>query len=238
MRGLLVLFLLASGCGTEPPADAPDSLVPTAPAPLALSEVPSLDMTGRGGATGAPHTRPSPEARNQLMEDMRAATPLRIELSRALTEAPDWRAAEDAADRILPQLPESMRAGAESNASQRILRRIVALPTLTLEDVDALGEYTQSLIRLQSPEGDDVLRALIRLEGHWDPGMRASTARSAARRLGTAYAGLAECVGCTVEEALANKLPQRRQSLDPLLYEIQAVHSELMRIASHGMPMR
>ncbi len=90
------------------------------------------------------------------------------------------------------------------------------------------------MVRLGSAEGDDLLRALIRLDGHWDDDMRARTARSAAQRLGAAFTSQAQCVGCTVEEALAGMLPQQRQSLDPLLYEIQTVHRELMRIARVG----
>ena len=114
------------------------------------------------------------------------------------------------------------------------MRRLVAMPDLAPDDLDALGEYTNTITRLQSTEGDDVLRALIRLEGHWDPAMRASTARTAARWLGSAYTDQAQCVGCTVEEALADMLPQQRQSLDPLLYKIQTVHRELTRIARVG----
>ena len=233
MRGLVLGFLLLSGCTTEPPADDPLPPVDATSAPLALCEVPALDMVGRGGPSVPSQPRPTPDARSQFM-DMRAAGPLRIELSTQLNGADDWRAAEAAADRLLPQFPESARGAAEEDAARRILQRLVALPTLTPNDLDAMGEYTQALVRLQSPEGDDVLRALIRLDGHWDAGMRANAARSAAQRLGTAYTSLAQCVGCTVEEALADVPPQQRQSLDPLLYEIQTVHRELMRIARVG----
>ena len=77
---------------------------------------------------------------------------------------------------------KSPRPFVQRDVAERIVRRLVAMPNLSLDDLDALGEYTRTIARLQSTEGDDVLRALVRLEGHWDSAMRARTARTAARR--------------------------------------------------------
>lgn len=204
---------------------------------MTLSEVPSLDVRGHGGAPRSPvRDRPSPEERQQMMEDMMAAGRFRVDLSARLANAPDWRAMEAAADEIVPQIPESMRHAAQADAAERIVRRIVALPAPTPADFDALGEYTNELIWLRSAEGDDILRALIRLEGTWDSAEIAGTARSAARTLGAHFTEQAGCVGCTVEEALGDMMPQRRQSLDPYLYEVQVVHRELMRLARSASP--
>lgn len=201
---------------------------------MTLAEVPDLDMAGVGGRRGTTIDVNDPEARQQLREDMMAAVRLTVALDAAINQAPDWRSAEAAADSLLPLVPESMRPAAESEAAERIVRMIVRQPSRTPADLDALGDYARTMTRLQSAEGDDVLRALIVLDGHWDDATRAYTARSAARRLGEVYTDKAECVGCTVEEALADMLPQKRQSLDPLLYEIQTVHRKLMRIARIG----
>ena len=235
VRRFAVALLLLSGCATEPPAEAPPPPAVADDVPLELSEVPSFDLTGRGGGgTGAALDPGDPEAMERRMQDVMAAVERGVDLNARLGDAADWREAEAIADRALPGVPETMRPSVRLDALERILRMILAQPDLDLDDLDALGEYTNAVVVLRSTEGDDVLRALIRLEGHWDDAARADVARRAARPLGEAFANQAECVGCTVEEALEDALPQRRQSLDPLLYEIQTVHRELMRIARVG----
>lgn len=238
MRGLVLFSLLVIGCGTEPPGieTSPASDGPSVQeSPLTLAEVPSLDVKGHGGVRLSPAAdRPSPEVRDQLMRDMMAAGPLRFDLSRRLNDASDWRAMEAAADEILPQLPEFVRSNMEVDIAERIVRTIVALPSPTPSDFDALGEYTQTLVRLRSPEGDDILRALIRLDGVWNAEQIAGAARTAADLLGAHFTEQAQCVGCTVEEALAGMLSQKRLSMDPYLFEVQTVHRELVRLARSG----
>ena len=120
------------------------------------------------------------------------------------------------------------------DAEHQLVYRLNSLPTLDPEAADALAEHARTLARLGSPEGDDILRALIRLDGHLDDAQRGEIAGTAARHLGALFTTQAECVGCTVEEALAGLLPRKRESMVPLLYDMQTVHSELVRIARVG----
>ncbi len=235
MRLFLGLSLLFFGCTDGDSAPIAEDSAAAPVRPMTVSEVPSLDVHGHGGARLGPVVdRPSPEVRDQLMRDMMASRRLQVDLSGRLNEAPNWRAMEAAADEIVPRLLESTRANAEVDVAERIVRTIVALPSPSPDDFDALGEYTQTLVRYRSAEGDDILRALIRLEGVWSPEQIAAAARTAARNLGAHFTDQAQCVGCTVEEALAGMLPQKRMSLDPYLYEVQTVHRELVRLAQSG----
>lgn len=234
MRVFLLIALALAGCTSETSSDAPDpSGVPDA-TPLAFDRVPTFDMAGRSAPRSGGVDMADIDARQAVMESMRGAMDLRFELSDGMNRATDWREAEAMADRLLPQLPEPFRWSAEQDAALQMVHRLTSLSTLDAQSLDALGEYTQTLGRSGSTEGDDVLRALIRLDGHWDATQRGDVARSAARSLGAVFAGEAECVGCTVEEALAGMLPQRRASLEPLLYDIQTVHRELVRLARVG----
>ena len=121
--------------------------------------------------------------------------------------------------------------------SLQIVQRLLRLPSLDAEATDALGHHTRTLVRLETTAADDVLRALIRLDGVWDDGLRARTARTAAERLGGVFAAKAGCVGCTVEDALDGMWPATRDAMAPLLYDMQTVHRGLMEIARNGAPM-
>ena len=238
MRRLLALAVCLAGCAPDAPADAtasgPSEAHPQE-APMALSAVPTFDLKALQSGTGPSVIDPTDmDARERLFDAMREAGPRMIDLSQAMSSTTDWREAEEAAARLVPQIPEPMRMNALRDAEHQLVHRLNSLPTLDPEALDALAEHTQALARLGSPEGDDVLRALIRLDGHLDDHQRGEIAGTAARHLGTLFTAEAECVGCTVEEALAGLLPRKRESLDPLLYEMQTVHSELVRIARVG----
>ena len=238
MRLLAVLVLLASGCA---PADPDPALEPPPvpdPTPLTVAGVPSFDLgSGAGTRSGRRLDLDDPVARRAFHEDSRAAFGVRREISAAMAGTADWRQAEAAAERLLPRVPEFFQASVEGDVSLQIVQRLLRLPSLDAEATDALSHHTRTLVRLETTEADDVLRALIRLDGVWDDGLRARTARTAAERLGGVFAAKAGCVGCTVEQALDGMWPATRDSMDPLLYDIQTVHRGLMEIARGGAPM-
>ncbi len=237
MRRRIALAALLSACSGEPaPAEPELTTTPSSSAePLALAAVPTFNQPG-GSPVGFT-SDDDVDAFRQRAEEMRDAVPLLIELKGAMSNATDWRVAESTADRLVPVLPERMRLSARRDSEQQLVYRLNSLPTLDPDALGALTEHAQSLARLGSGEGDDILRALIRLDGHIDESLRADIAETAARHLGAAFTARAECVGCTVEEALDGMWPATRASMDPLLYDMQTVHRELVRISRDGTPM-
>lgn len=229
----LVVVLAACSSGEREP-DPLGSSPPTES--LALADVPTFDMTGRRVSEGSVVDPTDVDAQERLFDEMREGMLPSVELGQAMSSTTDWRVAEEAAARLVPQIPGPMRLNALRDAEHQLVYRLNSLPALDLEALDALAEHTQTLAQLGSPEGDDVLRALIRLDGHWDDDQRAGVAQTAARHLGAAYTAQAECVGCTVEEALADMRPRKSESMVPLLYDVQRVHRELVRISRAGGP--
>ena len=236
MRRLLVLGALLSACSGEPESDARLPAPSPPDAPLALTAVPTFDMSSYRVGGGSVVDPTDVDAQERLFDEMREGMLPSMDLKRAMSSTTDWRAAEDAADRLVPQIPGPMRTDALRDAAHQLVYRLNSLPTLDPEAVDALAEHARSLAQLGSPEGDDILRALIRLEGRIGEDVRADIAGTAARHLGAAFTAQARCVGCTVEEALAAMRPRRRESMVPLLYDVQTVHDELTRIAGDTVP--
>ena len=232
---LLALVVVLAACSSGEREPDPLGSSPSTES-LALADVPTFDMTGRRVSEGSVVDPTDVDAQERLFDEMREGMLPSVELSQAMSSTTDWRVAEEAAARLVPQIPGPMRLNALRDAEHQLVYRLNSLPALDLEALDALAEHTQTLAQLGSPEGDDVLRALIRLDGHWDDDQRAGVAQTAARHLGAAYTAQAECVGCTVEEALADMRPRKSESMVPLLYDVQRVHRELVRISRAGGP--
>lgn len=231
MRLLLLLPLVLLACGDAPPAP------PAAPtvAPLPDAEVPSFEV---GALMGPANPDASPRwfsgdttgraawARERF-EEMIAER----EFATALAATDTW---QDAHRLVREATPAD--AYPRHGTAVAMLRRLLRAPD-SPEATEAIGWYTQALVAQGSPEGSVLLRALRRLDGHWDDDRRRGAARSAADRLGAVFAKVAGCVGCSVEEALAGMWPQRRATSENRLYDLEAVHQQLMALATEGTPM-
>lgn len=223
----------APGGEADPGLEAP----PVRAAALPTEELPYFVLGSLGGGSVSPR-RPFPTpgdsaARRAYAEEMRAVLDRYRALSAAVTGAADWREADAAVRRAVA--PDSLvpHGAAVAMLDRHLLRGPLDDP----DRVEALGRYTQALLSNRSAEGALLLWALLRLEGRWEDGRRRSAARAAADRLGGAFAEVAGCVGCTVEEALAGMWPEQRRSAEDRLYEMRTVHEQLMRIAQGGTPM-
>ena len=245
---LLFAALAFAACGDRPDADAPaadtletDALEtagpPASDAPLPADALPYFVLGSVGGtaSTGTPRrVRPSMEdsvALQAFLREMRDEARDQLAFLNAFDAAEGWREA----DALVRQ-----RVGPDSlpshDAAARMLDRHLLRGPLDADKAEALGRYTSALLAHRTDEGALMLWALLRLEGRWEDGRRRSAARATAARLGGAYAAVAECVDCTVDEALDGMWPEARRAAEGRLRDMATVHRELMTLARSGTP--
>ena len=245
MRALLPLaaaFVLAACAAdappapTEPPPAGPASVAGAAPLPA--EEVPYFVL---GSTRTRPGGRRPPRdslARLQWRDSVFTVMRSQIRDSGTIQGATDWREADAAATRAAATRAAAAWGGGEvphALAVDMLDHHLLRGP-LDDDRAEALGRYTQVLLDAGSQEGAVVLWALLRLDGRWDDARRRRAADLTADRLGAAYTARARCVGCTTEEALAAMWPQQRQSLRPVLEEMETAHRELRKLAAGDTP--
>ena len=226
-----------AACADAPPAAEVAVADPAEPARLARTPLPDDEtpyfVLGSGPGPRVRPPRPTDSAAfaaymERGMDEARRA----FDLSARVGAAADWRAA----DRIVREAAETDSVLAQSMALA-VLRHHLIRGDLDADKAEALGRYTQALLDQDSREGAVLLWALRRLAGHWDAARIRGAALRAADDLGAAYARLARCVDCTVEEAVGAMLPRQRRAAEARLREMAVVHAELIRMSEPEQAM-
>ncbi len=236
MRLLLVVACVAlSACGPDAPV-AP----PTTPASARLAPAPAeppfyvLSTPSSTRLTGI--SLDDPAACGRAMDALRESYAVRREMSDAVEEAADWEEAEAAVARLAPCVPDLFADDYARHAAVGIIDEHLLRGPFRQAEADALIRHTETLDRRQSPEASVLAWALIRLDGWGSDANRARVARNAAERLGATFTRVAGCVGCTVDQALAEMPPLLRESNEKRLRDMKAVDDVLREIARQGAP--
>lgn len=179
-------------------------------APSSSEPVQAPNLIGQTWHASTPYAFTDEEAsREEAGRITQAMIKLPTQYGALTAGAAGWREAHERMQRELAAPSDAPEYTREQVAALHMLRgHLLAEGDPSPEQLDAIGQYTDLLVKHRSPEGETLVDALRRLDGHWPKAKWTAAAERATEGVEAFVQVRGGCTDCPATE-MANRLDEK-----------------------------